>query len=63
MEPRRVTHLLYSSNLSYAQLVKYLKLVKEMGLAAEQKEPFHCYSITDDGKYFIQMEKKRKKLN
>ena len=61
-EPRRVTHLLYTSNLSYTQLVKYLKLVMEMGLAKEQTAPFRSYSITDDGQYFVQLENKRTKI-
>jgi len=62
-EPKRVTHLLYSSNLSYTQLVKYLKIVKDMGLAKEQKKPFHSYMITTDGKFFIEMENKRQVIN
>ena len=58
-EPRRVTHLLYASNLSYSQLAKYLKIITEMGLAIEQKKPFQSYVVTDDGKFFIQMVGKR----
>ena len=58
-EPRRLTHLLYASNLSYSQLAKYLKIVKEMGLAIEQKKPFPSYLVTQDGEFFIQMVKKR----
>lgn len=58
-EPRRVTRLLYSSNLSYAQFSKYLKMVKDMGLAEEQKKPFHCYQVTPDGKFFMEMVRKR----
>ncbi len=58
-EPRRLTHLLYASNLSYSQLAKYLKIVTEMGLAVEQKKPFHSYIITKDGEFFIQMVRKR----
>lgn len=60
-EPKRLTHLLYASNLSYSQLTKYLKMITEMGLAEEQKKPFHSYIITDDGKFFIEMANKRKK--
>jgi predicted transcriptional regulator len=59
MEPRRLTHLLYSSNLSYSQLVKYLKIVKEMGLIEEQTKPFHTFKITEDGQFFMDMMKKR----
>ena len=58
-EPRRLTHLLYASNLSYSQLAKYLKIVKEMGLAIEQKKPFPSYLVTQDGEFFIQLVRKR----
>jgi len=58
-EPKRITHLLYASNLSYSQLSKYLKIITEMGLAIEQSKPFHTYIVTEDGKYFIQMVSKR----
>lgn len=58
-EPRRMTHLLYASNLSYSQLVKYIKIVTEMGLAVEQKKPFHCFKVTADGEFFMDMVKKR----
>ena len=61
-EPRRLTHLLYASNLSYSQLSKYLKIVQEMGLAIEQKKPFHSYTVTPDGDFFIQMVGKREEL-
>ena len=59
LEPKRITHLLYASNLSYSQLAKYLKIIKEMGLAVEQKKPFPSYMVTEDGKFFIQMVSKR----
>ncbi len=61
-EPRRLTHLLYASNLSYSQLSKYLKIVQEMGLAIEQKKPFPSYTVTPDGDFFIQMVGKREEL-
>jgi len=61
-EPRRLTHLLYASNLSYSQLSKYLKIVKEMGMAIEQKKPFHSYIVTQDGEFFIQLVNKRELL-
>jgi len=59
-EPKRLTHLLYASNLSYSQLSKYVKMVIEMGLAEEQRKPFHSYFITSDGKFFIEMVNKRR---
>jgi len=58
-EPRRVTHLLYASNLSYTQLIKYIKIIKEMGLVTQQQKPFQSYVITQDGEFFIQMVSKR----
>ena len=61
-EPRRLTHLLYASNLSYSQLSKYLKIVKEMGMAIEQKKPYHSYIVTQDGEFFIQLVNKRELL-
>jgi predicted transcriptional regulator len=35
-------------------------MVKDMGLAQEQKEPFRSYRVTDEGKNFMEMVKKRK---
>ena len=58
-EPRRVTHLLYASNLSYTQLIKYIKIIKEMGLVTQQQKPFQSYIVTEDGEFFIQMVSKR----
>jgi len=58
-EPRRLTHLLYASNLSYTQLIKYIKIIREMGLVTEQKNPFPCFIVTSDGEFFIQMVSKR----
>ena len=61
-EPRRITHLLYASNLSYTQLVKYLKILQEMGLATEQKKPFPSYTVTPDGEFFMNMVSKREQI-
>ena len=58
-EPKRLTHLLYASNLSYAQLSKYLKMTTKMGLVQEQKKPFRSYFITNDGKFFVEMVNRR----
>jgi len=62
-EPRRLTRLLYASNLSYSQFSKYLKMVKEMGLAIEQTEPFRSYTVTHDGQFFMELIRKRKEKN
>ena len=35
-------------------------MVKDMGLAQEQKEPFRSYTVTHDGKFFMEMVRKRK---
>ena len=58
-EPCRVTRLLQASNLSYSQFTKYLKMIKKMGLIQEHREPFASYTITADGKFFMEMVKKR----
>ena len=62
-EPRRITRLLYASNLSYAQFSKYLKMVKEMGLANEHTEPFRSYTVTNDGQFFMELVRKREVKN
>ncbi len=59
-EPRRVTHLLYKSNMSYTQLIKYLTALVELGLATENRKPFHAYTITQNGKTFYKLIKKNK---
>ena len=56
-EPRRLTHILYKSNMSYVQLVKYLDDLMDRGLAEKRKEPYRCYSITDNGKLFMRLVK------
>ncbi len=54
-EPRRLTHILYKSNMSYVQLVKYLNNLIDMGLAEKRLEPFKSYTITEDGKLFMKL--------
>ena len=56
-EPRRVTHLLYKSNMSYTQLIKYLNVLVEMGLAQEKRKPFHAFTVTQNGKTFYKLIK------
>lgn len=58
-EPRRLTHILYRSNMSYSQLVKYLDSLKEFGFLEETKKPFRAFSITDDGKTFMDLVGKK----
>ena len=54
-EPRRLTHILYKSNMSYVQLVKYLENLIEMGFAERRTNPHRLYSITDNGKLFMNL--------
>ena len=54
-EPRRVTHILYRSNMSYVQLLKYLDNLKDLGLAEERTEPFRSFMITKNGKTFMNL--------
>jgi predicted transcriptional regulator len=54
-EPRRVTHILYKSNMSYVQLLKYLENLKNLGLAQENKKPFRSFMITNNGKKFMEL--------
>ena len=56
-EPRRLTHILYKSNMSYVQLVKYLDNLMEMGFAEKIREPHRAYGITDNGKLFMDLVK------
>ena len=61
-EPQRLTHILYRSNMSYAQLVRYLDDLLEMGLAEEQIQPFRSFLITSRGQKFLGMVKKKSKI-
>jgi len=54
-EPRRVTHILYKSNMSYVQLLKYLDNLKDLGLAEERIKPYRSYMITENGKTFMSL--------
>ena len=54
-EPRRVTHILYRSNMSYVQLLKYLDNLKQLGLVEERKNPFRSFMITENGKTFMNL--------
>jgi len=54
-EPRRLTHILYKSNMSYVQLVKYLDNLIDMGLAEKTIKPHRAYGITTNGKLFMDL--------
>ena len=54
-EPRRLTHILYKSNMSYVQLVKYLDNLIQMGLAEKILEPHRAFGITSNGKLFMNL--------
>jgi len=56
-EPRRLTHILYKSNMSYVQLVKYLDNLIEMGLAEKRQSPYRSFTITNNGKLFMDLIK------
>ena len=56
-EPRRLTHILYKSNMSYVQLVKYLDNLMDMGFAEKIQEPHRAYGITTNGKLFMDLVK------
>jgi predicted transcriptional regulator len=58
-EPRRLTHILYKSNMSYVQLVKYLETLIEMGFAEKTTEPYRAFGITSNGKLFMDLVKKK----
>ncbi len=54
-EPRRLTHILYKSNMSYVQLVKYLDNLMDMGLVEKRKMPYRSFTITSNGKLFMDL--------
>jgi len=57
-ESRRLTHILYRSNMSYTQLVKYLNSMIDLGFIEEQTTPFRCFKIKENGKIFMGLMKK-----
>jgi len=59
-EPKRLTHMLYNSNMSYTQLSRYIKLLKGYGFIQEEEKPFRSYLITRDGKAFVNIMTKGK---
>lgn len=55
LEPRKLTHILYKTNLSYSQLKKYLGSLLQMGLAEQIDEPFRAFRITEKGRTFMDL--------
>ncbi|MEM2760944.1 MAG: winged helix-turn-helix domain-containing protein [Nitrososphaerales archaeon] len=53
--PRRLTHILYKTNLSYGQLKKYLGSLMQMGLAEQIDKPCRMFRITEKGRLFMQV--------
>jgi len=43
--------------MSYTQLIKYLNVLVEMGLAQENRKPFHAFTVTQNGKTFYKLIK------
>jgi len=60
-QPRRLTHILYKSNMSYGQLSKYLDDLTELGFLEIQTQPFRSFVITLKGKQFYDMLSAKKK--
>ena len=57
------THLLYKSNLSHQRMKTYLAELKERNLVEETKvKKKTVYSLTDDGRKFIQRYKQMKEF-
>ena len=54
-ESRRLTHILYMSNMSYTQLVKYLDTMIESGFIEERKKPFRLFKTTKTGRIFMNL--------
>lgn len=54
-EPSRLTHVLFRTNLSYAQIKKYLDMLVQMGLIQEVQEPYAGFQITERGRLFAQI--------
>ena len=63
LEARRLTHILYRSNMSYTQLVKYLNSMIDLGFIEEQTKPFRCFKIKENGKIFMDLMKKNRVSN
>jgi predicted transcriptional regulator len=43
--------------MSYTQLIKYLNVLVDMGLAQENRKPFHAFTVTQNGKTFYKLIK------
>ncbi len=58
-EPTKLTHVLYRSGMSYTQLTKYLTYLKELEMIGEKKKPFRAFIITEKGKAFMNLIKRK----
>lgn len=54
-QPRRLTHILYKSNMSYAQLSRYLEDMIDMGFIKTKSKPYRSYIVTPKGIQFNEM--------
>ena len=55
LEPRRITHILYSSNLSYFALRKHLLSLMKLGLIEEVDGPYRKFRVTENGRKFLEL--------
>ena len=62
-QPRRLTHILYKSNMSYGQLSRYLEEMIGMGFLETKTKPFRAYVITQKGQLFNDMLSVKKPNN
>ncbi|MEM2760383.1 MAG: winged helix-turn-helix domain-containing protein [Nitrososphaerales archaeon] len=58
LEPRRVTHILYRSNLSYTALRKYLMSLTKLGFIEEVGDTYRSFCITENGRAFLRLVRK-----
>ncbi len=61
-QPKRLTHILYKSNMSYGQLSKYIGYLTEMGFLEIQMKPFRSFVITTKGIQFKEMISNKKQI-
>lgn len=54
-EPAKLTHVLYKTNLSYAQVKRYLEMLIQMELIQEIHELYLGFQITEKGRILVQI--------